>query len=258
MKRRQLFRYAGLGLASALGAASAARLPFASAQGASSLRVRWLGHTCFLFEGSGKRILVNPFQPRGCTAGYSKPAVEVDLVLASSHLLDEGATDVVPGNPQVFAQPGDYRFQGIQIQGVGIPHDEVGGRRLGTNVIWHWEQGGVKIAHLGGAAAPIQTEQRILIGRPDIAFIPVGNTANVYGAQQAQQALETLKPKIAVPTHYRTDAAEDGNCDLDPLESFLQAVEGMDVRRLEADATVVSASTLPAQGPKIWVMRYPS
>ena len=49
----------------------------------------------------------------------------------------------------------------MQIQGIAIDHDRQGGKRFGTNVAWQWTQGGIKILHLGGAAAPINIEQKM-------------------------------------------------------------------------------------------------
>lgn len=123
-----------------------------------------------MFEGEGKRFLVNPFRPGGCTAGYPAPRVAADLVLLSSRLLDEGALDVVPGNPKVLFQPGDYVIDGIRVQGVRMPR----GPRFGLNVGWRWRMAGIDIVHLGGALQPIGREQSILLARPDLLLVPVG------------------------------------------------------------------------------------
>ncbi len=155
MKRRQLMRYAGAGLFATLGTGFATGFQSSQAQtSGGGVSVQWLGHTCFLFTGSGLRILVNPFRTLGCAAGYRPPNVAADLVLISSQLLDEGSAGGLPGNPRILFEPGVYQVEGIQLQGISIAHDRVGGRRFGTNVAWQWTQGGVKILHLGGAAAP--------------------------------------------------------------------------------------------------------
>ena len=86
MKRRQLLGYVGIGATLAL--VSSAGVVRAQSGGVS---VRSLGHMSFLISGNGQRILVNPFKSIGCTAGYPAPAVNTDLVLISSQLLDEGA-----------------------------------------------------------------------------------------------------------------------------------------------------------------------
>ncbi|WP_338038201.1 MBL fold metallo-hydrolase [Neosynechococcus sphagnicola] len=170
MKRRQILRYARAGFLAIAGTGLAAGFQSYRAQSkdAGSLTVQWLGHTCFLLTGSGQRVLLNPFKPLGCTAGYRPPRLQVDLVMISSQLLDEGFVAGIPGNPKLLFDPGIYRVNNLQIQGIRTDHDRQGGRRFGANTTWQWTQGGIKILNLGGAAAPISVEQQILMGRPDL------------------------------------------------------------------------------------------
>lgn len=253
MKRRQLLGYAGAGLATAFVSTLDSHLQ-ADAQ-SSGLGVQWLGHTSFLFTGDGTRILVNPFRTIGCTARYRPPKVTADLVLISSQLLDEGAVDGLPGNPKLVYEPGAYEFKGIKIQGISIAHDRKGGRQFGMNTAWKWTQGGVNILHLGGAAAPISIEQKILMGRPDVLFIPVGGSAKAYNPQEAKQAIEVLNPKLIIPTHYRTQAADPAACDIAPLDEFLSLMQGVTVRRSNNDSINIAPGKLPETGT-IQVLSY--
>lgn len=257
MKRRQLIRYAGAGVLTTLGTVLASGFsPSAAQKPSGGLSVQWLGHTCFLFTGSGLRILVNPFRALGCTAGYRPPKVQADLVLISSQLLDEGEIDGLPGDPQVLYQPGAYKVGDIQLQGISIAHDRLGGRRFGSNVAWMWTQGGIKTLHLGGAAAPLEIEQRILIGRPDLALVPVGGGPKAYNPQEAKQAIETLNPKVVIPTQYRTQAADASTCEIVSLDEFLTLMDGMTVRRANSDAIAIRSSDLPENGSVIQLLSY--
>lgn len=250
-------RYAGAGLLTTLGTSLASGFSSFQAQTPNGgLSVQWLGHTCFLFTGSGLRILVNPFRTIGCTAGYRPPKVAADLVLISSQLLDEGSIEELPGNPKVLFEPGVYQVSGVQLQGISIPHDRLGGRRFGTNLAWQWTQGGIKILHLGGAAAPIALEQKILMGRPDLALIPVGGGPKAYNPQEAKQVLGGLTPKVVIPTQYRTQAANPEACDLVPVDEFLTLMEGTTVRRVNSDAITLNPGDLPQTGSVIQVMSY--
>ncbi|MGP1384314.1 MAG: MBL fold metallo-hydrolase [Thainema sp.] len=257
MKRRNLIRYAGAAFLTTLGAGLASNWQAVQAQ--TSVTVKWLGHTCFLVTGGGIRTLVNPFQPIGCTAGYRAPNAAADLVMISSRLLDEGAVENLPGDPRVLAESGIFEFRGLAVQGIPVDHDREGGRRFGTNLIWKWNQGGLNLVHLGGAAAPLEFEQQVLLGRPDILFVPVGNSAKAYSAQEARAAIDLLNPKIVVPTHYRTQAAADncaGDYALDPIEPFLDIMSGADVRQVGSDTLTVSSSSLPSS-TRVVVMSYP-
>jgi L-ascorbate metabolism protein UlaG (beta-lactamase superfamily) len=256
MKRRELMRYASAGLLTAIGTGFASGFQTYRAQSAGSLSVQWLGHTCFLFTGNGKRILVNPFRKLGCTAKYRAPKVAADVVLISSFLLDEGYVDELPGNPKVLYEPGAYELDDIKIQGISTNHDNVGGQRFGTNVAWRWNQGGINILHLGGAAAAIETEQKILMGRPDLALIPVGGGVKAYNPEQAKQALQALNPKMVIPTHYRTQAADAGSCDIVPVEQFLTLMDGTPVGRVKSDKITVKPADLPQNGSTIKVLSY--
>ena len=250
-------RYAGAGLLTTLGTGLASGFSSYQAQtSGGGLSVQWLGHTCFLFTGNGMRILVNPFRTIGCTAGYRPPKVSADLVLISSQLLDEGAIEELPGNPKVLFEPGVYQVSGLQLQGISIPHDRVGGRRFGNNLAWQWTQGGIKILHLGGAAAPIGLEQKILIGRPDLLLIPVGGGPKAYNPQEAKQVLGLIAPKVAIPTHYKTQAANPEACDLVQVDEFLTLMDGMTVRRANSDTITLNPGDLPQNGSVIQVMSY--
>lgn len=253
MKRRQLMGYGGAGLVTAL-VTNLGSESQASAQSSSSLSIQWLGHSCFLFTGGGTKILVNPFRSVGCTAGYRPPKVAADLVLVSSQLLDEGVVEDLPGNPKLIYQTGVYEFKGIRLQGIAIDHDRKGGKQFGTNTAWVWKQGGISVLHLGGAAAPISIEQKILMGRPDLALIPVGGGPKAYNPQEAKQAIQVLNPKIVIPTQYRTKAA-DANCNISPLDNFLTLMQGMTVRRGNSDTITVSSGNLP-ENSAIQVLSY--
>jgi L-ascorbate metabolism protein UlaG (beta-lactamase superfamily) len=254
MKRRQLIQYAGASLAASMGTGIVMQGRSAQAQ-SSAVTIQSLGHSCFLFTGDGRRILVNPFRPIGCTAGYRAPRVGTDLVMISSRLFDEGVIEGLPGNPRILDEPGVYEFSGMQVQGIRTDHDDVKGKRFGVNVVWRWNQGGVTILHMGGAAAPITVEQQILMGRPDIVLIPVGNGPKAYTPEEAKTAVQALSPKLIIPTQYRTQAADASACDILPLDNFLSLMSGTPVERV-GDSLAVSKSNLPSSGAKISVLSY--
>lgn len=257
MKRRQFIYHTGGSLLATLGiGAIAPWQPAAQAQATDSVTIQYLGHTCFLFSGDGRRILVNPFRPIGCTAGYRAPQVATDLVMISSRLLDEGVTEGIPGDPRVLFEPGVYQFTGMQVQGIRTDHDQQGGRRFGFNVVWRWNQGGLTIVHMGGAAAPVTVEQQILIGRPDVLLIPVGNGPKAYTPEAAKAAIAVLNPRLIIPTQYRTQAADSASCDILPLDNFLALMQGTPVQQAGSDTITLGQASLPQAGAQIEVLSY--
>ncbi len=258
MKRRNFIRYAQASFLSVIGTGIVSKFHHSQAQTVESLNVRWLGHTCFLFEGGGTKVLVNPFRQIGCTAGYRSPKVDTDLILISSRLLDEGVVEGFTSNPppMLLYEPGVYQVNGRQIQGIRTAKDREGGRRFGTNVAWLWQQAGIKILHLGGLASPIGIEERILIGRPDLLLLPVGGGLKAYNPVEAKQALDVLKPRIVIPTHYKTEAADETACDIVPLEEFLSVMDGTPVRVVNQDTISITKADLPQEGSVIEVLSY--
>ncbi len=247
MDRRRFVENISLGFLAALGTGGLTQ--WAAQAQTEGVQVQWLGHTCFLFTGNGQRILVNPFRALGCTAGYREPRVASDLVLVSSRLFDEGGiVQGLPNDPDVLETAGVYDLPPLQFQGISVRRARRGGRQFGPNVIWRWQQGGLNIVHLGAAAEPLSIEDRILLGRPDVLLIPVGGGPKAYNAEQAIAAIRTLNPRIVIPTHFRTvaaNAAPANSCDIVGLAPFLDQMRSTPVRQAEGDSVTLTTASLP-------------
>ena len=249
-------RYAQAGLIAGLSTGLVSKWQQPS-QAATSLSIRWLGHTCFLFTGGGQTVLVNPFRPVGCTANYRAPNVSANLVMISSRLLDEGVVEGLKGKPKLLFEPGSYKTNGLAIQGIRTLHDRVGGYRFGTNVAWKWQQAGVKVLHLGGIASPIDDELKILMGTPDVLLIPVGGSDKAYTPEEAKVAIATLQPKQVIPTHYQISSTKTEVCKLQPIEDFLTVMQGSTIRRTGGSTISVKPGVNSnSAGPIIDVLSY--
>ena len=163
---------------------------------ANSLEIENFGHSSIFIRAKDQSILLNPFRAVGCASGLVEKNISVDIILASSLLPDEGAKTA---KGLFMVKPGSYRIKDLSVEGFSSPHDRLGGRRFGMSTLWRWKQNGLTFAHLGGAASPLTIHERLLIGKPDILFIPVGGGAKVYDAQEAANVVEALKPKIVIP-----------------------------------------------------------
>lgn len=258
MKRRQLIRLGGIGLTTAIATGIIPRQSTFAQDSDTGVTIQYLGHTCFLFTSNGFKVLVNPYESVGCTAGYTLPDIQPDVVLASSFLLDEGAVESVKGNPEVITQRGTHQFKDFKFQGFSLPHDREGGRRFGKNIAWRWTQGGVDILHLGGAAAPLETEEKILLSGSDILLAPVGGGVKAYNPQEAIQATKVLNPKMVIPTHYRTSASNKESCDLAAVDDFLNLAQDLEVAQVGSDRFTVKKSYLNGDVTLVRVLDYTS
>ena len=198
---------------------------------AEALEISNFGHSSMLIRGGGKSVLLNPFKPVGCASGLTEPNISADVILSSSLLPDEGSKNLDQG--LFLVKPGSYFIDGTSFEGTTSAHDRVGGRRFGMSTLWKWEQAGLSFAHLGGAAAPLTIENRLLLGKPDILFIAVGGGAKIYNGKEAANVVEILKPKIVIPVQYQLgDNEKTSSCDQEGIESFLEAMRNYNLKKV--------------------------
>ena len=173
--------------------------------------------------------------------------------MISSNLFDEGYVANIPETTRILFEPGVYELGGQQIQGIRTDHDRKQGRRFGRNVVWRWSQGGLTLLHMGGAAAPISIEQKILMGQPDVLLVPVSGGPKAYTPEEARQAIAVLAPKIIIPTQYRTEAADPEACNSETLDAFLSVMADTPVERVGSTLSLNPAD-LPGSGSVIHVL----
>jgi L-ascorbate metabolism protein UlaG (beta-lactamase superfamily) len=214
----------------------------------TGVRITSYGHSALLIQGGGATVLLNPFKAVGCAAGLPEPRVSANVILASSRLLDEGAP-VASG--RLLSSPGSYRVAGLKIEGLSAPHDRFGGRRFGQSTLWRWKQGGLEFAHLGGTAAELSPEDRVLLGKPDVLIIGVGGGAKVYNGAEAAAVVRDLAPRRVIPVQYVSGKAPK-DCDQSGVDPFLQAMAGTPVKRV---GRVLSLPAKLSEGTQIEVMR---
>lgn len=266
MKRRQFIQTAGISTFGAIAGFSLLQNNAAQAQ-TGSLDIEWFGHTCFAVSGGGTKILINPFQALSCTAGYRTNFPRANVVLLSSQLFDEGYTEGLSGDPRILFQAGQYPVNNITFDGISLDHANIEryrAWRFPPNIAWSWRQNGISILHLGGAGEEVDIDDFILTGgSPDILMIPVGGTdtnprsipPKGYTPTQALKALELLRPKIIVPTHYKTSAG-DATCGLQSVEEFLNLIDrnGMKVSNVASNRFSINRGSLSQAMPEIKVL----
>ena len=194
------------------------------------------GHSSLLINGGGQSVLINPFRAVGCAKGLAEPRVTANVILASSELPDEGARIA---NGTFLSRPGSFRVGGLNLEGFSAPHDRIGGRRYGQSTLWRWQQGGLSFAHLGGTAAKLSGEDKVLLGRPDVLIIGVGGGSKIYNAEEAAAVVNQLNPKLVIPVQYVNGDAPEG-CDQEGVQPFLEAMGGTAVRRVGRSQTLPS------------------
>ena len=196
------------------------------------MKLEWLGHACFALESGGWRIVIDPYQK---VRGFGDVRTEAHQIFCShghyDHAYREGVT-LLAGGENPFA-----------VREVSTFHDGQGGAARGENTIRIFTAEGLSVAHLGDLGHDLTDAQLAAVGPCDAVLIPVGGTYTI-DARQARDLLDRLRPRVAVPMHYRL--GELGLENIGTLEEFLALCPPERVRRYGGNTLELTAET-PAQ-----------
>ncbi|MEW6447749.1 MAG: MBL fold metallo-hydrolase [Bacillota bacterium] len=185
------------------------------------MQIKWLGHACFLLTTrEGVKVLTDPYDE---SIGYPLPPVAPDVVTVSHQHYDHNAVGSVKGSPAVLEGAGDHQAKGLTVRGVATFHDKNKGAQRGPNTVFIVEADGLKVCHLGDLGHPLDTAKLGEIGPVDVLLTPVGGTYTV-DADEAAALVKEMKPRIAVPMHYKTERLK---INIAPVDNFLKHFSGI-------------------------------
>ena len=155
------------------------------------MNITWLGHSCFMLEAGGFRVLLDPYNE---VPGLPAAEAEADAVYCSHSHFDHAYTEKVrltSGKTNPFAVTEVQTF-----------HDDQGGALRGNNVIRKFTAGGVSVAHFGDLGHPLSPAQLEALGSCDAVLIPVGGFYTI-DATTAKAVAEAAGAPVVIPMHYR-------------------------------------------------------
>lgn len=210
------------------------------------MKIKWLGHACFLITAQdGRTLLTDPFDE---TVGYPLPGVHANVVTCSHDHFDHHAIETLPLGYTVIDDAGVHHSNGFVVEGISSFHDDQQGSLRGRNIVYVFEVDKLKVAHMGDLGhqpTPAMIER---LKGVDVMFMPVGGVFTLDG-DQAAQAVNTLKPRVAIPMHYQTRHL---NFRLTDEQPFLRHFE---YRRLEGNELEVTPQNI-GDLPPVVVMAY--
>jgi L-ascorbate metabolism protein UlaG (beta-lactamase superfamily) len=173
------------------------------------MKIKWLGHACFLLTADdGTRVITDPYKTGAFGLNYRPPAETADIVTVSHEHDDHNNVADVKGKPEVVRGAGVHKVKGIEFKGVATSHDQASGAQRGSNVVFCFSLDGVRVCHLGDLGHELTDKTVGDIGPVDVLFIPVGGNFTI-DASAANAVANSLKPKIVIPMHFRTEHARD-------------------------------------------------
>jgi len=192
------------------------------------LTLTFHGHACFVLEGDGRRIIIDPFLTGNPAADVGLDRLpRIDAVLLShghgDHLGDaiaiaqrDAATIVATYELATFCGSKGATVHGMHIGGAHqFPFGRVklvpafhGGAVEGDDGTHTTNPcglvvtlGGKTVYHTGDTA--LTMEMQLLEGRVDVMLVPIGDNYTM-GIEDAVRAVDFVKPHLVIPMHYNT------------------------------------------------------
>jgi len=192
------------------------------------LKITFLGHACFLIDGNGVSVIIDPYLNDNPVAAVRPDDVAPGWILVthghSDHLGDtieiarkNGSTVIAPTELARYCQRHGCKAHAMYIGG---SHD-FGGFRVKMTLAFHGSSQGSPAEYLGHPCGFLLTMEgktvyhtgdtglfgdMELIGRRhaiDLALLPIGDNYTM-GPDDAVEAARLLKPGRVVPMHYNT------------------------------------------------------
>jgi len=203
------------------------------------MKVKWLGHACFLLTSEeGLRVITDPYAVGG-GINYSPIKEAADIVVISHGHADHNNVSAVRGKPEVIKGSGIRTAKGVQFRGIATYHDASQGKQRGTNTVFCFSLEGIKLCHLGDLGHLLGQAQISEIGVVDILFIPVGGFYTIDAAE-ASQVCNQLKSKVTIPMHFRTPQC---TYPITGVDDFLRNKEN--VRKMDSSEIEFRLEELP-------------
>jgi L-ascorbate metabolism protein UlaG (beta-lactamase superfamily) len=199
--------------------------------------IQYFGHNFFqITTGQGTKIVTDPLAP----GRYPTPYVRPHVVTVGREHPNHNYVQLAQGHPLILRglthQGTEWNrvsthVREVLIFNMPIYQNGVAGALKGAAFVF--DLGSLCIVHLGDLSHPLNPEQLHQIQRVDVALIPIGGTYTM-GPDVAREVLQQLKPKIAIPMHYRDNMVL--------VEAF---ASGLATRHLTSDTLEVSQAALP-------------
>ncbi|MFA5078349.1 MAG: MBL fold metallo-hydrolase [Dehalococcoidia bacterium] len=213
------------------------------------MKIKWFGQSCFLLTaGDGTKLLMDPFKSDSHLT-YKQVDEKVDVVTVSHEHADHNFTDALPGKPEIIKGSADRAVKGVGIKGINVAHDDAGGKKLGVNTVFCIVMDGVRVCHLGDLGHRLSAEQLKSVGTVDVLLVPVGSVFTI-DVEGANTICEDIKPRIAIPMHYRTDRCQFLQWSADDF------VKGKSkVSKIEGSEVEITSNNLPTEF-EVVVLKY--
>ena len=191
------------------------------------MRIQWFGQSAFQLQAEDGTVVIDPFGDLGggrVQFGYPPVAgLSADLLLVTHEHRDHNGVEAVAGSPATIRSTAGVLDSPLgDVVAIASEHDRRAGTERGPNTIFCFTLDGFRVCHFGDfGQVGLRPEQAEAIGEVDLLFVPVGGEVTLDG-HAAATVVGQLRPRIAVPMHYRNVAVGF----LEPPDGFYEAFGG--------------------------------
>ncbi|MFO7659489.1 MAG: MBL fold metallo-hydrolase [Candidatus Cloacimonadaceae bacterium] len=186
------------------------------------MQLEYYGHSMWRIAASGFSVVLDPFD----NIGYPMPQnLAAEYVIISHEHHDHNNVDLVKGNPEVIRTSGLHQNKDFRAELIPVFHDYSAGAKRGKNHLIRLEIENLTLLHCGDLGHLPSQEVLAKIDQPDILMIPVGEVYTL-DLSDAWTLIKTIKPKLILPMHYKTEKLTFG---LGSLESFTRQAEQVEL-----------------------------
>ncbi|MGM0603892.1 MAG: MBL fold metallo-hydrolase [Bacillota bacterium] len=209
------------------------------------MRIKWWGHSCFLIENDGIKIITDPYDE---TLPYKKVDDKPDIVTVSHQHFDHNAVDRIDGNFKIVDSYEGYKDEKIEIKAVKTFHDDNEGEDRGKNLVFLIKFADKTVCHIGDLGHPLSESDLEKLKISDILLIPVGGYYTI-DADLAYEITKKIDPEIVIPMHYKT---EELDFPITGLEYFTNKFNKEDIQLINGAEFKLS----DVQNKKVVVLDY--
>ncbi len=195
------------------------------------MKITWIGHSCFRIEKDGYSVVIDPYED-GSVDGLAAVREDASAVLCTHEHSDHNFRDgvrIVPAASTPFT-----------VDFIDTFHDDAKGAKRGPDRIYIISDGETRIAHLGDLGCWPDDISKLM--DLDVLLVPVGGFFTIDG-HDAAEIVRKLRPRIAVPMHYRSDEKGFGFDVLSTVDIFTSEFSRV---LIPGKSTIDSADTYDA------------
>jgi L-ascorbate metabolism protein UlaG (beta-lactamase superfamily) len=210
------------------------------------MNITWLAHAAFLIEGSGVRIITDPYTPS--TMGFATIDEPADIVVRSS--ADDAGhcnASMIPGDPIVVTAtevgPAGVEARGVLFTAIPAQESLIYKTAPADNALYRFTLDGIRVAHFGDVGNRLAESQQAALAGAEVWLVPAGGPPTI-DLDDLLDAIEALQPRVIIPMHYQLPSA---TFKMLPVTDFTGRFPAGEVVWQSQPTLTLTAGTLPSQ-----------